>query len=191
MGGVSPVLYRPVVPARLVKISADAQFSASAQIFTISCEKSKILSRLLSVLSLHRKFIHDHCCCPNSATILTDSQMEAVLDFGRGCQDLTIIQLGCGEGGGGGNEAWASCLCYHIWMGEGEIGGGLATVYTPHICNPSFSLLHSAVESAVEPLQCRGLFRYKKKGLHEAAHTHAHTMPRAERQRRHFIIAEG
>jgi hypothetical protein len=30
---------------------------AAAQIFTISCENSKILSRLLSVLSLHRKFV--------------------------------------------------------------------------------------------------------------------------------------
>ncbi len=49
------------------------QFSVPAQIFTISCEKSKTLSRLLSVLSLHRKFVHDHCCCPNSATILTGS----------------------------------------------------------------------------------------------------------------------
>ncbi len=30
MGGVSPVLYRPVVPARLVKIFADGKFSARA-----------------------------------------------------------------------------------------------------------------------------------------------------------------
>jgi hypothetical protein len=45
----------------------------AAEIFTISCEKSKILSRLLSVLSLYRKFVHDHFCCPNSATILTSS----------------------------------------------------------------------------------------------------------------------
>ena len=44
-----------------------------AYIFTISWEKVKNLSRLLSVLSLHRKFVHDHNCCPNSATILTDS----------------------------------------------------------------------------------------------------------------------
>ncbi len=70
MGGVSPVLYRLVVPARPVKFS---RIHAAAEIFTISCEKSKILSRLLSVLSLHRKFVHDHCCCPNSATMLTDS----------------------------------------------------------------------------------------------------------------------
>jgi hypothetical protein len=39
MGGVFPVLYQPVVPARPIKISAGVQFSALAQIFTISCEK--------------------------------------------------------------------------------------------------------------------------------------------------------
>ena len=73
MGGVSAVLARLVVPARLVKTFADVKFSAPAEVFTIFCEKSKILSRLLSVLSLHRKFVHDHNCCPNSATIHTDS----------------------------------------------------------------------------------------------------------------------
>ncbi len=36
MGGVSPVLYRLVIPARLVK--------TFAEVFTIFCEKSKILS---------------------------------------------------------------------------------------------------------------------------------------------------
>ncbi len=118
MGGVSPVLNRPVVLAQLVKISADAQFSAPAKIFTISCEKSKILSRLLSVLSLHRKFVHDHFCCPNSATILTGSYMEAVLDFGRGCQDLVTILMGCGGGGGGGNGAQAGLPCYRIYRRE-------------------------------------------------------------------------
>ncbi len=31
--------------------------------------------------------------------------MEAVLDFGRGCQDLAIILLGgCGGGGGGSDK---------------------------------------------------------------------------------------
>jgi hypothetical protein len=88
MGGVSPVLYRPVVPAQLVKISADAQFSAPAQIFTISSENSKILSRLLSVPLLPRKFVYDHCCWPNLAIILTVLKMEAILEFGRGCQNL-------------------------------------------------------------------------------------------------------
>jgi hypothetical protein len=81
--------------------------------------------------------------------------MEAVLDFGRGCQDLAIkILMGVWGRGGGGNEARASCLCHHIWMGEGEIGDGLVTVCTPHICNPlshsSFSYLRSAVEASFD-----------------------------------------
>jgi len=79
-----------------------SKFLAAAQIFTISCENSKILSRLLSVLSLHRKFVHDHCCCPNSAFILTDSKMEAILDFWQSCQNLSIINWGGGGGGEGG-----------------------------------------------------------------------------------------
>ncbi len=49
-------LYRP----DLSKFTWVSKFLAAAQIFTISCENSKILSRLLSVLSLHRKFVHDH-----------------------------------------------------------------------------------------------------------------------------------
>jgi hypothetical protein len=52
------------------KFTRVSKFLAAAQIFTISCENSKILSRLLSVLSLHRKFLHSHCCCPKSAVIL-------------------------------------------------------------------------------------------------------------------------
>ncbi len=80
--------------------------------------------------------------------------MEAALDFGRGCQDLAIILLGECGGGGGGNGARASCLCYHIWMGEGEIGYGLVTDCTPHACSPlshsSFSYLRSAVEASFD-----------------------------------------
>ncbi len=51
------------------------------QIFTNSCEISKILTQLLSVLSLSRKFVCDHCCCPISATILMTSKLEAILYF--------------------------------------------------------------------------------------------------------------
>ncbi len=40
----------------------NSQILAVVQIFTNSCENLKILSRLLSVLSLYQKFIHDHCC---------------------------------------------------------------------------------------------------------------------------------
>ncbi len=141
MGGVSPVLYRPVVPARLVKISADAQFSAPAQIFTISCENSKILSRLLSVLSLPRKFVYDHCCWPNSTIILTVLKMEAILEFGRGCQNLSIILWG---GGGGGalpqpynpdNIAAGGATDARRGKGGGE--GGLALI-AGHVCLSPF-----------------------------------------------------
>jgi hypothetical protein len=38
MGGVSPVLYRLVVPADLSKFTRVSKFLAAAQIFTISCE---------------------------------------------------------------------------------------------------------------------------------------------------------
>ncbi len=43
-------LYRPDMP----KFTPVSKFLAAAQIFTISCENSKILSQLLSVLSLHQ-----------------------------------------------------------------------------------------------------------------------------------------
>ncbi len=66
--------------------------------------KLQNLSRLLSVLSLSQKFVHNHHCCPKSAIILTTSKLEAILDFWRGCQNLSIIQLG-GEKGGGSPSA--------------------------------------------------------------------------------------
>jgi hypothetical protein len=115
--------------------------------FTISYGKSKILilSRLLSVLSLHRKFIHDHNCCPNSAIIFTSSKVEAILDYSRGPQKLATILRGCGRG----REIDAGWLLL-IALQRGVRGGGLAAVCTPHACSPlspsSFSLLHSAVE---------------------------------------------
>jgi hypothetical protein len=116
IGSVSPILYRLVVPARFVKIHAGVQNLGGRANFHQFLWKLKILSRLLSVLSLRRKFVHDHCCHPNSATILTDSKMEAILDFWRGCQNLSIIQWGGGGAGvcGRGNEAQASCPCYRI-----------------------------------------------------------------------------
>jgi hypothetical protein len=105
-------LYRPDMP----KFTRVSKFLAATQIFTISCENSKILSRLLSVLSLSRKFVYDHCCCPDSAIILTVSKKEAILDFGRGCQNLSIILWG-GRGCEGAEMARrpaALVNCYHI-----------------------------------------------------------------------------
>jgi hypothetical protein len=168
MGGVSPVLYRPVVPARLVKTSADVRISALAKVFTISYEKSKILSRLLSVLSLHRKFVHNHNRCPNSATTLTSSQMEAVLDFGRGCQKLAIILRGCEGGGaeidagrlplitfmgGGGRSEWGMGRSR---KGEGENKFVLAQNAVMCMVDHTLSLF------LISPFCCCSLSRYKK-----------------------------
>jgi hypothetical protein len=47
--------------------------------------------------------------------------MEAILDFGRGCQDLAIILLG--ECGGGGNRAQASCPVIAFEGGSEKRGG--------------------------------------------------------------------
>ncbi len=70
MGGVSPVLYRLLYRHDLPKYLRSVQISAGAYIFTISWGKIKNLSRLLSVLSLHFKFVHNQKSCPNSAATL-------------------------------------------------------------------------------------------------------------------------
>jgi hypothetical protein len=70
MGGVSPVLYRLLYRHDLSKYLRFVQISARTYIFTISWGKAKNLSWLLGVLSLHRKFVHNHKSCPNSATTL-------------------------------------------------------------------------------------------------------------------------
>jgi len=70
MGGVSPVLYRLLYRHDLPKYLRPVQISAAAYILTISWGKIKNLSRLISVLSLHFKFVHNHKSCPNSATTL-------------------------------------------------------------------------------------------------------------------------
>ncbi len=63
--GVSPVLYRPLYRHDLSKYLRLVQISAGAYIFTIFWGKVKNLSLLKSVLSLQRKFVHDHKSCPN------------------------------------------------------------------------------------------------------------------------------
>jgi hypothetical protein len=70
MGGVSPVLYRLLYRHDLPKYLPPVQISAGTYIFTISWGKIKNLSRLVSVLSLHFKFVHNHKSCPNSAATL-------------------------------------------------------------------------------------------------------------------------
>ncbi len=63
----------------MAKIHAATKSQAAAWNFTNSCQITKILTRLPSVLSLSRKIVHDHYCCPISDIILTASKLEAIL----------------------------------------------------------------------------------------------------------------
>jgi hypothetical protein len=152
-------LYRPDL-SQFMRVS---KIQAAAQIFTISYEISKIISRLLSVLSLPQNFVYDYCCCPNSAIILTVFKMEAILDFGWGWQNLFIILWG----GGGGGEIWAQagCPCYHIWGGGGEQGEG--RVWPCNWLQSTCMQFSLPLLFLISPVWCRGLFRYKK-GPHGA-----------------------
>jgi hypothetical protein len=49
-----------------------------------SCQITKFSTRLISVLSLSRKDVHDYCRCPISAVILTTSKSEAIPHIKRG-----------------------------------------------------------------------------------------------------------
>ncbi len=62
-----------VVLAQLVKIAADCQIFCARLNFHHFLWKSQKSIWLLSVLSLHRKFVHNHNCCPNSAATLLGS----------------------------------------------------------------------------------------------------------------------
>ncbi len=63
-------------------IRALSMFMA-ANISTFFLGKITNLTRLISVLSLPFKFVHNHKSCPNSAATLLSLQIEAVLAFGR------------------------------------------------------------------------------------------------------------
>ncbi len=84
MGGVSAVLYRLLYRHDLPKYSRPVQIFAAAYILTFFLGKTKNLTRLISVLSLQFKFVHNHKSCPNSAATLLSPQIEAILAFGRG-----------------------------------------------------------------------------------------------------------
>jgi hypothetical protein len=127
MGGVSPVLYRLLLPARHAKIlyTRMSKLLAAAHIFTNSFENSKILSWLLSVLSLSRKFVHDHCCCPKSAIILKASKLDPILDFWRGYRKSVPNDMG------GGLSlspliliSWPQAVRQTLNVGKGGGGGG-------------------------------------------------------------------
>ncbi len=60
------------------------------------------LSLLIGILSLSRKNVYNHCCCPISAIILTTSNTEAILEICR-CS-LKLSKRGKGIWGGGGSS---------------------------------------------------------------------------------------
>jgi hypothetical protein len=110
----------------LSKYLRSVQISAGAYIFTISWGKVKNLFRLISVLSLHQKFVYDHKSCPNSAATLSSPLMEAILAFGRGRQKWLISSSGecVGWGGGGGNRRSWPPLSHLLEAGVKGGGGG-------------------------------------------------------------------
>ncbi len=102
MGGVSAVLYRLVVLARPAWIFASYQMFAAPNISALFLGEIKNLTRLISVLSLPFKFVHNHKSCPNSAASLLSLQIEAVLLFGRKPWKSLISAMGGGRGGAEG-----------------------------------------------------------------------------------------
>ncbi len=70
MGGGSAILYRLLYRHDLPKYSRPVQMFAAANIFTFFLGKIKNLTRLISVLSLQFKLVHDHKSCPDSAVTL-------------------------------------------------------------------------------------------------------------------------
>jgi hypothetical protein len=104
-GRPSPVLYRLFVPARHAKkcpkSTRQPKVWLQPGIPLISVKSQQFLTQLISVLSLSRKNVYDHCCCPISAIILTTPKLEAILEIYRGSYK-TVQRDRIIWGGGGG-----------------------------------------------------------------------------------------
>ena len=93
----------------MAEIHAATKSLASAWNSTDFCQVTKFLTRLTSVLSLSRKNVGNHYCCPISAIILTTSELEAILEICR-CS-LKLSKRGKGIWGGGSSPRHLSnCL---------------------------------------------------------------------------------
>ena len=159
MGGISPVLYRPVVP---VKTSADVKFSAPAEVFIIFWEKSKIL-------------------CPITAPkIRTRSQLLSKFSYHthkllNGGRPRFWPRLpgsgynphgGVGGGGGGGNRAQAGSPVIAFIGGSVRGRGRARRGEGEQIC-PCTKCSHVHVASTlslflISPFCCCSLSRYKE-----------------------------
>ncbi len=106
---VSPVLHRLFVPARhakkWLKSTRQPKVWLPPGIPLIYVKSQQSLTLLTSVLSLSRKNVDNHYCCPISAITLTTSKLEAILKIYRG--SLKLSKRGRGVRGGevrGGRE---------------------------------------------------------------------------------------
>ncbi len=102
-GRPSPVLYLPPCQ-EMAQIHVATKSLAFPWNSTDFCQITKFLTRLISVISLSRKNLHDHCCCPLSAVILTTSKLEAILKNYRGSYKIVQRQ----DYGGGGSPSGTS-----------------------------------------------------------------------------------
>ena len=95
MDGLSPVLYRLLVPARHAQKWLNLW--RLPEISLISVKPQQSLSLLIGALLKSRKNTTNHFCCPISAVILTTSELEANLENQR----LTSVLYARERGGKG------------------------------------------------------------------------------------------
>jgi hypothetical protein len=102
MGGLSPILYRLLVPAchakKWSKSTRQPKVRLPPGIPLISVKTQQSLTLLISVLSLNRKNVDNHYCCPISDITLTTSKLEAILKIYH-CS-LKLSKRGRGVRGG-------------------------------------------------------------------------------------------
>ncbi len=153
----------------VAQIHAATKSLAFAWNSTDFCQITKFLTRLISVLSLSRKNVHNHCCCPISAIILTTSKLEAILKIYRGSSKLS--KWGRAWGGGGskvkGGREWQETR-WHLLSGQKVGGGGgggeeansqLMSCFQLHPCCVQYSRWSLFLLST---FRCGSLSRYKK-----------------------------
>ncbi len=144
--GLFPILYRLFVPAhhakKWPKSTQQPKVWLPPGIPLISVKSQQFLTRLISALSLSRKNLHNHHCCPMSATILTTSKLEAILKIYRG--SLKTVQKGRIIWGGGGGLPGTSPPAQAVG----------AQVTSGHVPGDILSTCHSSVSFSFSTFLC-------------------------------------
>jgi hypothetical protein len=113
------------------------------EIFTNSYKITKILTRLLSVLSLSQKFVHDHCCCQY---LLSYSQPPNQRPSSRSSEAVeSCPKWGRDTGGGGGGTLIGAFLPARF------AGAQVASGYTT---GDTVSCYHSSVSFSLSTFLC-------------------------------------